>query len=107
MEQVSREALRVLRVGGQLRAVEHVRSEDPVAGFLMNVTNPVWMRLNRQGCRWNRNPLGAVERAGFRIDEVLPFKSFDLLVPAFPIRRVRAHRPGPEAAVPQPAVPAT
>jgi SAM-dependent methyltransferase len=98
MEQVVSEALRVLRVGGQLRALEHVRSEDAVAGFLMNMTDPLWLRLNKQGCHWNRNPLGAIAKAGFRIDDVLAFKRFDLSLPAFPMRRVRAHRPSPGAA---------
>ena len=97
MEQVVSEALRVLRVGGQLRALEHVRSEDTVAGFLMDVTNPLWLRMNKQGCRWNRKPLKAIAEGGFRIDDVQAFKRFDLVLPAFPMRRVRAHRPRPDA----------
>ena len=86
------EAFRVLRDGGQLRALEHVRSEEAFAGFLMDVTNPVWLRLNKQGCRWNRNPISEIEAAGFEIDEVTKFKRFDTVMPAFPMRRVRAHR---------------
>src|SRR5262249_17924108 len=54
VERVLSEAYRVLKPGGRLRALEHVRSEAAVAGFLMDVTNPLWLRLNRQGCRWNR-----------------------------------------------------
>jgi ubiquinone/menaquinone biosynthesis C-methylase UbiE len=92
-ERVLAEAFRVLRPGGQLRALEHVRSEEAVAGFLMDVTNPLWLRLNGQGCCWNRNSLAHIEPAGFAIDDLLAFKRFDTMMPAFPMRRVRAHRP--------------
>ena len=93
VESVLAEAFRVLRPGGQLRALEHVRSDAPVAGFLMDLGNPVWLRINKQGCCWNRNPLLAIEAAGFAIDDVKAFKRFDTLMPAFPMRRVKGHRP--------------
>jgi hypothetical protein len=86
------EAARVLRAGGQFRALEHVRSEEAFAGFLMDISNPLWLRLNRQGCRWNRNPIAEIESAGFRIDDLMAFKRFDTVMPAFPMRRVRAHK---------------
>ncbi len=95
VERVLAEAFRVLRVGGQLRGLEHVRSEESVAGFLMDITNPLWLRLNRQGCCWNRNPIGQIEGAGFDIDDLMSFKRFDTVMPAFPMRRVKAHKPGP------------
>jgi SAM-dependent methyltransferase len=93
VERVLAEAFRVLRPGGQLRALEHVRSEDALAGFLLDVGNPLWMRLNKQGCCWNRNPLGSIAAAGLQIDDVMAFKRFDTVMPAFPMRRVRAHKP--------------
>src|SRR5271166_1785847 len=92
VERVLAEAFRVLRGGGLLRALEHVRSEDAVAGFLMDRTNPLWLRLNKQGCSWNRNPIGKIEAAGFQIDDVRAFKRFDTLRPAFLMRRIRAHK---------------
>jgi ubiquinone/menaquinone biosynthesis C-methylase UbiE len=92
VERVLAEAFRVLRPGGELRALEHVRSDEPVAGALMHLTNPLWLLLNGQGCRWNRNPLGAIAAAGFAIDDVKSFKRFDTIMPAFPMRRVRAHK---------------
>ncbi len=92
VERVVAEAFRVLRPGGALRALEHVRSQHTISGFLMDVANPVWMFLNKQGCRWNRNPLGAIEAAGFVLDDVQAFKRFDTMMPAFPMRRVKAHK---------------
>jgi SAM-dependent methyltransferase len=92
VDKVVAEAFRVLRAGGQLRALEHVRSSATIPGFLMDVANPLWLRLNKQGCHWNRNPLGAIEAAGFKIDDVLAFQRFDTVMPAFPMRRVRAQK---------------
>ena len=86
------EAHRVLRPDGRLRALEHVRSEQPLAGFLMDLANPLWLRLNGQGCRWNRNPIADIAAAGFVIDDVMSFKRFDTAMPAWQMRRVRAHR---------------
>jgi ubiquinone/menaquinone biosynthesis C-methylase UbiE len=92
------EAFRVLRDGGRLRALEHVRSEAVVSGFLMNVTDRLWLRLNKQGCHWNRNPIGEIQAAGFHVDDVMAFKRFDTVMPAFPMRRVKAHKgPMPDA----------
>jgi SAM-dependent methyltransferase len=92
VEKVLAEAHRVLRPGGRLRALEHVRSEQAIPGLFMDVFNPVWMRMNKQGCRLNRNPLGAIEAAGFAIEDVASFKRFDTLLPAFPVRRIRARK---------------
>jgi SAM-dependent methyltransferase len=88
------EAYRVLRDGGRVRALDHVKSADPVSGLLMDLADPVWLRLNRQGCHWNRNPIGEIKAAGFQVDDVLAFQRFDTLMPAFPMRRVRAHKNG-------------
>jgi SAM-dependent methyltransferase len=93
MERVLAEALRVLRPGGELRALEHVRSEEAIAGLLMDMSNPLWLMINKQGCRLNRNSIAAIEKAGFQLDDVMAFKRFDTVMPAFPMRRVRAHKP--------------
>ena len=90
VKRVLAEAFRVLQRGGRLRALEHVRSEEVVPGFLMDLANPLWLRLNKQGCNWNRNPIGDIEAAGFVIDDVMAFKRFDTVMPAFPMRRVKA-----------------
>jgi SAM-dependent methyltransferase len=92
VKRVLEEAFRVLKPAGRMRALEHVRSEEAVPGFLLDLSNPLWLRLNKQGCCWNRNPIRAIEAAGFHVDDVMRFKRFDTCMPAFPMRRVKAHK---------------
>ncbi len=94
VDRVLAEAFRVLRRGGRLRALEHVRSDGALSGLLMDAANPLWLRLNGQGCNWNRKPLPQIKAAGFRVDDVRAFQRFDLLLPAFPMERIQAHKPG-------------
>ena len=84
------EVRRVLRPGGQLRLIEHVRSERPVAGWLMDRVDGVWLRLNGQGCHLNRDPLPAIADAGFRVEQVERFQVFSAGLPAFPLRAIHA-----------------
>jgi SAM-dependent methyltransferase len=92
VERVLSEAHRVLRPGGHLRALEHVRSERAVGGALMNLTNPLWLAMNKQGCNWNRQPIPQIKAAGFDVGDVLSFQRFDTSLPAFPMARIRARR---------------
>lgn len=57
---------RVLRPGGELRMMEHVRSEHPVLGKLQDWCQPLWTWV-AGGCRPNRCTEAAVEAAGFVI----------------------------------------
>jgi ubiquinone/menaquinone biosynthesis C-methylase UbiE len=93
LERVLAEIHRVLRPGGQLRLLEHVRSPQRIGGFLMNVANPLWLKLNKQGCNMNRRPLPAIEAAGFVIEEMHEFQRFDTWMPAFHMQRIHARRP--------------
>ena len=62
------EIRRVLRPGGRLLFLEHVRSDDPGVARLQDRMN----RLNRflVGCECNRQTLAAIEGAGFTISQV-------------------------------------
>jgi SAM-dependent methyltransferase len=90
---VCAEVVRVVRPGGTVRLIEHVRSPRRVAGVLMDVVNPLWLRLNGQGCRLNRDPIPELERAGLRIDRIESFQVWSAGLPAFPMRLISATRP--------------
>ncbi len=91
VDEVVRELVRVVRPGGEVRLIEHVRSPRRIAGALMDAVNPLWLRVNGQGCRLNRDPMPALERAGLRIDRVEPFQIWSAGLPAFPMRAIYAH----------------
>lgn len=61
-----REVRRVLKPGGSLRLVEHVRAKNPIGGSLMCAANPLWHWMTG-GCNLNRDTLSAVRAAGFQV----------------------------------------
>ena len=82
---------RVLRPGGRLRLLEHVRSPHWLAGPVMDRFNPVWLRINGTGCNWNRMTVEAVRAAGFEIRSVESYKFYAPSSPAtFPLRVIKA-----------------
>lgn len=84
---------RVLRPGGHVRLLEHVRTEHWLAGPLMDVSNPLWLRINKIGCNWNRQTVEAVKASGFSIRSIEPYKIYSQAAPAtFPIRLIKAER---------------
>lgn len=87
---VLRELRRVLRPGSELRLLEHVISDRPIAAALMRAADPLWLVLNGQGCRMSRNPVPALEAAGFHVSSTTPFQIFAPILPAFPMRRIVA-----------------
>ncbi len=63
------ETRRVLRDDGQLLFVEHVRSLRPGVARVQDAVTPVWKRI-AGGCHLNRDTVGAVEAAGFRLENL-------------------------------------
>lgn len=64
-EAAARELWRVLRPGGMLRLIEHVRAEEPALARWQDRVTPIWRRLGA-GCHPNRPTLAILERAGFQ-----------------------------------------
>lgn len=87
------EARRVVRPGGAVRLLEHVRSPRPVAGALMRAVNPLWRALNGQGCNLHRDPLPAVHAAGLTVERIEAFQVYAPGLPAFPLRAIWARVP--------------
>jgi ubiquinone/menaquinone biosynthesis C-methylase UbiE len=62
------EIRRVLRPGGALRLLEHVRDRRPWAAAMQDAMQPAWTRFTG-GCRPNRDTERAVSDAGFEVQE--------------------------------------
>ena len=62
------ELRRVLKPGGQVLLLEHVRSTNSVAGTLMDVLEPLVVRL--MGPHINRRTVENVRKAGLKIEQV-------------------------------------
>jgi ubiquinone/menaquinone biosynthesis C-methylase UbiE len=60
------EVKRVLKPGGSIRLVEHVRAKNPLGRAFMQVANPAWHWMTG-GCNINRDTLSAVRAAGFQV----------------------------------------
>lgn len=63
------EARRVLKPGGRLVFIEHVRAEDPGLARWQDRLVPIQKVLGR-GCRPNRDTLAALEEAGWSIGDL-------------------------------------
>jgi ubiquinone/menaquinone biosynthesis C-methylase UbiE len=63
-----REAWRVLRPGGRLLFLEHVRSEDPDVARFQDRIN--WLNRALVGCDCNRRTLASIEAAGFTVSRL-------------------------------------
>jgi ubiquinone/menaquinone biosynthesis C-methylase UbiE len=61
------EVRRLLRPGGTLRMIEHVRSTHPLEGWWQDLIQPAWTWA-AGGCRNNRETERTVTGAGFVID---------------------------------------
>ncbi len=62
------EIQRVLKHGGTLLLIEHVRAQGAIAGRLQDMITPVTKRV-AGNCHWNRDTERTVVAAGFQIQE--------------------------------------
>ncbi len=84
------EVRRVLRAGGELLLLEHVRSSDPTTARLQARLTPGWKKLVR-GCHLDRDTAAAVVESGFRIQSLRRLAPVRIL----PLILVRAIASGP------------
>ncbi len=76
-----RELARVVRPGGQVLLLEHVRLERPVAGRMMDLLDPLVVRL--MGAHINRRTVDNVRQAGLiveRVEDLVPSGLVKLIV---------------------------
>jgi ubiquinone/menaquinone biosynthesis C-methylase UbiE len=76
-----RELSRVVRPGGQVLLLEHVRSENQILGALMDVVNPLVVRM--MGANINRRTVNNVRLSGLDVTQVVDlagFRIFKLIV---------------------------
>jgi ubiquinone/menaquinone biosynthesis C-methylase UbiE len=69
-----REIRRILRPGGQLRFLEHVRASTPALRSVQRLLDAtIWPAL-AGGCHTGRDTATAIKQAGFAIDHLEPFR---------------------------------
>jgi SAM-dependent methyltransferase len=85
------EAYRVLRPGGRLRLLEHVR--HPRWGHLQDATDPLWTAVEGRGCHLGRDTPAAVEAAGFLLERATEIPLPPVASWFFPLLLLEARRP--------------
>lgn len=69
LDQALAEVRRVLKPGGTLHFIEHVRAEGTGAARFQDLLTPLWRRVGA-GCHLNRPTAAAIRAAGFQIQEL-------------------------------------
>ncbi len=82
-----REIWRVLKPGGNLLMLEHVRSQGKLTAWMQDAAVPLTTRLSGN-CHWNRDTKTAVLSAGFQLVE-----AEDMRAGLLPVVRLSAVRP--------------
>ena len=62
------ELVRVVKPGGQVFLLEHVRSTNKAVGWLMDLLNPIVVRL--MGPNINRDPVGNIIKSELELEKV-------------------------------------
>jgi len=75
------EMRRVLRPGGELRFMEHVRADAPGERRIQRIADAVGRPFCCGGCRTGRDSVGAIAAAGFSIKELTKYRLPDTRVP--------------------------
>jgi len=77
-----RELHRVIKPGGQLRVLEHVRATTPALYRVQRALDATMWPIFGGGCHASRDTAGAIKEAGFEIHQLLRFRFPDTRVPA-------------------------
>ncbi|MQA86385.1 MAG: methyltransferase domain-containing protein [Streptosporangiales bacterium] len=86
------EVHRVVRAGGQLRFLEHVRAGTPGLRRVQRVVDATVWPILFGGCHTGRDTVAAIEKAGFAIER-LDLPDLPIPAPASPYVLGTAHRP--------------
>ena len=80
------EVRRVLKPGGALLMVEHVRAHGAIAAAMQNIITPI-NRIVAGNCHWNRDTEKTVSEAGFQIEQRRDIVGF--LLPFVVLRAIK------------------
>lgn len=72
-QRVVGEIARVLRPGGRLLAIEHVRSSEPGLARWQDRLRPLWQRVGH-GCRCNRDTGSLLEASPLEVQRLVPLR---------------------------------
>jgi ubiquinone/menaquinone biosynthesis C-methylase UbiE len=75
------EMRRVLRAGGELRFMEHVRAEEPGLRRMQCLADATCWPCCFGGCHASRDPVAAISAAGFEIRELASYRLPDTRFP--------------------------